>query len=257
VVNEPTEEHAAALFTIAFKALPSQLVVWNEKNFQTYLAKQVTGSYAGLGTPNYRVCLAFLYPEFGDACAVIHKKVSGFWGSDFSIATTLLHEYAHYLDKNLYAPEQGTSLGIIDTSGFYAISYDTSKGTVTSNGWTEYPFLRPNDVANEFVSSYAEGWGNDSIHTAYEDFAESFALYVTGGRIFRELAKTSPVLSEKYLWLKEHVFGGQEYDTGDVASIAYLKAHATASGADAVATKAFNVIDYATQLPDFDWSYTF
>jgi hypothetical protein len=183
--------------------------------------------------------------------------VSGFWGSDFAISTTILHEYAHYLDKNLYSPAQGTSQGVIDTSGFYAISYDTSKKTVASNGWIEYPLRRPATAASEFVSNYAKGWSDGSVYTAYEDFAESFALYVSGGRVFRELAKSSPILNDKYAWLKTNVFDGREYDTGNTASITLLQAHINTSNSDAVASGAFNIIDFAVRLPDFVWNYTF
>ncbi|MDB5194756.1 MAG: hypothetical protein JWN50_770, partial [Parcubacteria group bacterium] len=67
--NEPTKEHAAALFDIAFSALPSNLVVWSEANFKAYLRDQGGKQFSGSGA-SYKVCLSVLYPEVDDNCAL-------------------------------------------------------------------------------------------------------------------------------------------------------------------------------------------
>lgn len=259
--NEPTKEHAAAIFQIAFSALPSSLVEWNEINFKSYLRDQGGKQFSGLGTSDYKVCLSMLYQEVGDNCSLRAQGVSSFWGSDLAIAFTEIHEYSHFLDSNLYVKEADTSRGIIDTSGFYAISYDTSDTTyATGGGWKNYKIRRPNNAKNEFVGGYAMGWalsGKESdkyIRTAAEDFAESMATYVAEGRAFRELAKSYPVLSQKYDWLKLNVFKGREYNTGEIRGIAFMKANPSSLE---VSDGTWTPLHFSTYLPDFAWDYKF
>ncbi|MDB5266539.1 MAG: hypothetical protein JWN89_354 [Parcubacteria group bacterium] len=263
--NEPTKEHAAALFDIAFSALPSNIMVWSEANFKAYMRDQ-GGSQFSNSAAGYKVCLSVLYPEVDDNCTINTRGVLSFWGSDLAIVGTQIHEYSHFLDGNVYPKEAGTSRGVVDTTSFYDISYDTSKQTIGSNGWKIFPIRRPSSARNEFVSAYAMGWSlSDKASDAYtrtaqEDFAESMSMFVTEGKVFRELAKTSPVISQKYDWLKQHVFNGREYATGEIKGIAFIKAHPTALLEDqgsgvAVSTGAYNAQHYSVYLPDFAWDY--
>jgi hypothetical protein len=172
---------------------------------------------------------------------------------DFSSGSTFLHEYAHYLDRNLYGFMQSPDLsaGVIDPTDFYAISFDTNDSTTLANGSTAYRIRRDHTTSgvDEFVSGYCVGWGNSSYSTAYEDFAESFALYVNGGRVFRELARQHLYLQQKYDWLKQHVFEGVEYDTGSLVGLANMQAKPM--GSDGIA--AFNVLEYQLADPDAVW----
>lgn len=95
--------------------------------------------------------------------------------------------------------------------------------------------------------------------SAAEDFAESFSLYVTDGKVFRKLAELSDVLRQKYDWLKNNVFNGQEYQSGDIQSVNILKQQPNLVGDELAkqATGAFNVVDYSTSLPNFVWNYKF
>ena len=256
--NEPTKEHAAALFNIAFSALPSNLAIWSETNFKAYLRDQGGKQFSGSGS-NYKVCLSVLYPEVDDNCALNTRGVLSFWGPALSIVGTQIHEYAHFLDSNLYAKESGTSRGVVDTTGFYSISYDTNNTSYpTGSIGKPYPKRRSENAKNEFLSGYAQGWalsGNDSdkyIRTAGEDFAEHFAAYVGEGKVFRELAKSSPVLAQKYDWLKQNVFNGREYNTGEIKGIAFMKANPSSQD---VSSGAFNILHFSTYLPDFAWNF--
>ena len=47
----------------------------------------------------------------------------------------------------------------------------------------------------------------------YEDWAESFQIYVLSGKYFRAATLQSPLLAKKYDWLKNNIFNGVEYDT--------------------------------------------
>jgi hypothetical protein len=49
------------------------------------------------------------------------------------------------------------------------------------------------------------------MSNAFEDFAESYLFYRFHGEIFREIALKSKALTQKYLFMKEFVFDGQEF----------------------------------------------
>lgn len=271
--NEPSKEHAAALFGIAFQSLPKHLVVWDRENFVDFLTNQMSSLNKDLKIQKgggeidystYKLCFALLYPTLVDSFeererCVWKDKIHGFWGSDFAIASTLIHEYAHFLDKNIFGSYQKVSRGTVDTTGFYAISYDLNTENIDpTTQWKRYDVRKQTqDKSGEFVSSYAIGWGGASpttgkeLRTPYEDFAESFTMYVLQGQIFRELSKSSPTIAQKYAWLKKNVFKGTEYMTGDVSSLAMLKNRPRSEEN----ILAFNVIDYSVFIPDFAWDY--
>ena len=98
--NQETKIHVAYIYNQTFKELPSKIVVWNEKNFQKYFLYQLKGRYDNFDNPNYKICDTFLYDEIGDGCVFIN----GFFHviDDFDTAVTIIHEYAHYIDGNLY-----------------------------------------------------------------------------------------------------------------------------------------------------------
>lgn len=269
-LNEPTKEHVAALLSSVFSELSNNLVIWSEKNFKDFYIRQFGQRIQNADSPDYQICESAIYPEFGVNCAIgvyfgttlINKvPANSPQNDDFSFASLTLHEYAHYLDQKLYSPGSGTSRGVIDTIGFYNISYDTSDPA--PGGVREFAYRRPQNVKNEFVSSYAQGWkrtvnGKD-YYSAAEDFAESFSLYVTDGKVFRKLAESSDVLKQKYDWLKTNVFNGREYQSGDIQSVTILKQQPNLVGDELAkqATGAFNVVDYSTSLPNFVWNYKF
>ncbi len=258
--NAPSKEHVAALLDKAFRALPSKLATWNEANFKWYAYYQLTGQVGPSGfditNGNYKLCLEVYYPEMGDSCVPMNHTAD--IHDDFYALNTVMHEYAHYLDKNLYPPDSAYgSRGVIDTMGFYSISFDTTK-PLTASGWTFYPLLRGDSAkASEFVSSYGTGWTSDKLdashYTPYEDFAESFSLYVLQGKVFRQLATGNQYLQQKYNWLKQNVFNGTEYNTGDPANIALLKANPVGSYGNLV----FNDIDFYWINPDEVFNYQF
>jgi hypothetical protein len=257
-LNEPSKEHLARIADITFRALPSNLTIWSEFNFREYVSSQLSGSIGPqpFDPATYKYCESFYYEELGDSC-VFRGNTMGVFGDDYDMAATFLHEYAHYLDANLYPKFDGTSHGIVDTTGFYNISYDTSNKKTNSSGWLFYPYRRGlTSRASEFVSSYATGWqinDTDDYFTAFEDFAESFALYIEGGSVFRELAKTNIYLQQKYGWLKQNVFGGVEYNTGLIGNIQLLKNNPTGS----YGNLDFNVLQFAKINNDFVYSFSY
>ena len=276
-LNEPAKDHLAALLVTTFKELPSHLVVWNEKNFKDFYFKigplgSLNDAIKNNDSPDYQICDNAYYLEFGQKCAtatnfdgtLLINKVRDIDPSydDFSYASMMLHEYAHYLDRRALGQEAGTSQGLIDTTGFYNISFDVLDPAPGHPD--QFSYKRPQNIQNEFVSYNAQGsWkytypGSDKEYSeAAEDFAESFLMYVGEGKVFRKLAESNNILRQKYDWLKVNVFNGQEYQSGDIQSISVLRQQPGSYDATIQSTGAPQVIDYSTSLPNFVWNYKF
>jgi hypothetical protein len=244
--NEPPAIHLAAIWGTVFSALPAALSPWTEANFKLYFLTQRLGSIlldsSGGG---YRLCDGFYYFELGDSCTYLGPNV-WLWNDDFSEADVSLHEYAHFLDRSVYSSSQGTTsaIGSVETIGFTEIGYDTAD-TFDADGWTFYR-PRSTDPADR-ISGYALGWSFDptpGYFTAYEDFAESFTAYVLQGFVFRDLARSRPLLAARYEWLKSRVFGAVEYDTGNRNYLALFP----------LGNRPAVVNDYSRADPSFVWS---
>jgi len=263
-LNEPTKEHVAAIFATVFKELPSSLVAWSEQNFKEFFRNQLPGHFTNLDNSNYQICDIAIYAELGDDCIPVTyagvqliNKIPSSIVDDFDRATTIIHEYAHYLDRNLYSRDSTTSQGLIDTTNFYSISFNLSSVGPSSGSTKTYSYRNPNNIKNEFVSAYAMGWqaSDGSQHfTAAEDFAESFSMYIDQGKVFRKLSETNSILKTKYDWLKQNVFNGTEYQSGDIAGIAAIKKEPTSQN---VSTGAFSERDYSQSILNFVWNYKF
>jgi len=119
----------------------------------------------------------------------------------------LIHEIAHnvdyaYLeneDKEEVSPFKDGSLTLYESDpsiDFYRISWKNNKSKVkTANNM-------------DFVSGYA-------MSDPFEDFAESYTYYVLHNKDFRVMASSNEALLAKYQFMKNKVFNGFEYDTGD------------------------------------------
>ncbi|MEK7662346.1 MAG: class I SAM-dependent methyltransferase [Patescibacteria group bacterium] len=253
--NQESKTHIAYLLAQTFRELPSSLVVWSEQNFKNYLSRQRTTAFLDDGyANNYKFCEIFIYETIGDMCTVTtaSEKVV----DDFMTADVNLHEYAHYLDRNLHSRNPNTSQGLIDTTEFYSISYDINQRDLRPGIWPSYKLRNPNNKRNEFVSIYAMGWGTDDYgyKSSGEDFAESFGMYVTQGKAFRALTINNSVLKQKYDWLKQNVFGNVEYQSGASDAIEHTK---NSFDAITVATGVFNVNGITESYPNFVWNYQF
>lgn len=79
---------------------------------------------------------------------------------------------------------------------FYRISWENDK-------------KRKKTASNlDFVSGY-------SMTDPFEDFAESYVYYVLHNKDFKSKTQTSDKLLEKYQFMKNEVFDGVEFDTGE------------------------------------------
>lgn len=90
------------------------------KNFKDFYIRQFGQKIKNSDSPDYQICESAIYPEFEINCAIgiyfgtpLVDKVpaNSPQNDDFSFASLLLHEYAHYLDQKLFSLESGTSRG--------------------------------------------------------------------------------------------------------------------------------------------------
>lgn len=129
--------------------------------------------------------------------------------------STVLHEYAHYLDNRLGLPPNTTlpHCKCIPTIPFHDISFDL---TTVVNPVAGACAVRRSDNPQDFISAYGFGAGNNCPEGKInytEEFAEAFYIYVVAGKKFREAAGKNDKIQTKYTWLKNNVFQGIEYDT--------------------------------------------
>ena len=100
------------------------------------------------------------------------------------VSKVLVHEIGHMIDiytlkKRLQKPDP--------SQAFYAIS------------WVKPDVMKAGLNASSFVSGYA-------ATNQYEDFAESFTLYIFHNNEFLARARNNEVLQQKYDFLKSKIF---------------------------------------------------
>jgi len=119
----------------------------------------------------------------------------------------LIHELGHVVD-----------LGGLKTKNFLKKSpYKDGKKIIYADdksvlfyeiSWINESEKRPEISDLDFVGGYAS-------HDMFEDYAESFLMYLEHGNEFRILAKNNFILSQKYQFFREEVFQGKEFSTGE------------------------------------------
>lgn len=102
------------------------------------------------------------------------------------MAKVLVHELGHMID--IYALKQ-KNFTPDPSKSFYAIS------------WTEPTVIKSGLTSTSFVSGYA-------ATNQYEDFAESFAMYVFHNQTFKQRALKNNELQQKYNFLQNSIFRG-------------------------------------------------
>lgn len=244
--NEPSKEHLARLYYDFFNSLPSssKAYFWYSENSLQNQIKEVIntvmsldsfmvfqghfqrGDYFGhfldenslsvLSTDDvitrrnnrnysFKICADDYYAQvdYFNRCKFSRKVYNGGIVSDIAYVATLAHEYGHKIGE--YIPSQDDVFFSRQDIQFGQISFDFSQNPQNSS-----IFVRQNNDG-EFMSQYAKS-------NNFEDFAESFESYVLIGKIFRERAKSNIYLQQKYDFMKNKVFGGQEYNTGSLES---------------------------------------
>lgn len=123
--------------------------------------------------------------------------------TDAEFVAVLTHEIGHLVDEGFL---KGT--GDATFSGFY--DFDTpvlvndQSSSFYSISWNSEKEQRDDSFDHDFISLYGAS-------DPFEDFAETFAAYVTQCPRFQAMRETSTRLAQKYEFMKSQVFGGQEF----------------------------------------------
>ena len=129
------------------------------------------------------------------------------------ILDTVLHEYAHYLDGFLYRTKNPLQpkLGMIDTTGFYAIAYDLNSGTYCHTLKSNNPM---DWIANMQPSSTGMVTAPPDNPWYSRIGLNPFPVYCGSGPRLQDSGATgTAMIAQRYEWLKTNVFNGLEYDT--------------------------------------------
>lgn len=116
---------------------------------------------------------------------------------DTEFAGLLVHECGHVTHGNLHGtPASGESTF---RDGRNAIYNDAPVSSFFAISWmTESVLRRDADKKTDFVSGYAQS-------DAFEDFAETFAMYILHRPALRERADTSPAIAAKLAWMETYL----------------------------------------------------
>ncbi|MCX6815968.1 MAG: dockerin type I repeat-containing protein, partial [Candidatus Aenigmarchaeota archaeon] len=211
-LNDVSKDHLAFLYKLAMDVYPEEYRIKQNECFngQTY---PMPFDYSRV------LCDQSYWPAYDGYC-----NDQGTYDLDGSISIddSLLvnrevHDQAHFIDGNVYG-----KLNKVDTTQFYNISYYIDDSFIgQSDGWRYYK-IRTDMSDHEQVKAnffqYGQGWESNSrpgYYTAYEDFAVSIEMYVMQGIVFRDYMSDKPALAAKYNWIKNNVFYGKEFNTGD------------------------------------------
>lgn len=125
----------------------------------------------------------------------------------------LIHEIGHVVDTGLFHGND-----ILSRTAFYdgntPLYADDPSINFYEISWKSSESKKSESKALDFVSGYA-------MENVFEDFSESYVMYVTSGNHFRSLLSSSEKLRQKYNFLKNEVFEGKEFQTGKRSENSY------------------------------------
>ncbi len=214
-------DYVAWIFSYAIEVLPQNLI--SHLNGKSYAACILIGQC--VGTLEKLDGSTLMYNEFlttfkgiyifnANIFGISHNEdlTSFYQHESLAQMSVILHEFAHYLDGSVHPYLLDLNEGLIDTKGYYGISFDLDQHQ-------EFSFCYKRKVTiKDFLTRYGYDGANshnciDGYGPPPEDFAQDFTAYVFAGEAFRAAAKQNSVIDQKYKWLKTQVFSGIEYAT--------------------------------------------
>lgn len=136
----------------------------------------------------------------------IHLKCNDMSAAE--LTAVFVHEMGHIVDTGLiegqssagpsHFVDRRASVFQNDPSiDFYAIS------------WKNATMKWGKSSGNDFVTGYA-------MSDPFEDFAESYNFYLLHGSQFRYMSRFNKKLEQKYAYLRDRIFSGQEFWNNDI-----------------------------------------
>ncbi len=115
----------------------------------------------------------------------------------------LIHEMGHIADTNFLMGGNNVASVFIDYNRY--LSSDDESVDFYAISWVDSSQMKRDATKMNFVSLYA-------MTNPFEDFAETYAMYVLHGGQFKKMAEKNNVLAEKYNFMKNNVFFGREFE---------------------------------------------
>ncbi len=116
--------------------------------------------------------------------------------TDEEFVALLTHECGHVIHSNMEGNESSGLSAFADGSApFYTDSPATSFFAIS---WTKENILATKSKKADFVSGYAQS-------NAFEDFAETFAMYILHRSALEERARTNTALAAKLEWMNTNL----------------------------------------------------
>lgn len=119
-----------------------------------------------------------------------------------------VHELGHNVDYAYLTPSNQNQTSPFKDAGTPLFESDPSLDFYRIS-WSSNQYSQSGTIAADFVSGYA-------MTDPFEDFAETYVYYVLHNREFESLTENSEALKAKYNFMKDHVFNGKVFDTGDM-----------------------------------------
>lgn len=122
---------------------------------------------------------------------------------DAELVSVLVHEMGHIVDIDYLTGGYTAASAFIDFDRY--IPEDDASVDFYDISWINSVRRTKEASKMDFVSIYA-------MTNPFEDFAESYAMYVLHGDQFKRMATGNSTLQKKYDFMKYYVFFGQEFD---------------------------------------------
>lgn len=120
------------------------------------------------------------------------------------LTAVVVHEVGHIVDTGVNLSSKNQQLKSSFVDGPNPVYLDDPSSNFYSKSFVTNDVRKSSVDKLDFVSGYA-------MSDPFEDFAETYLFYVLHGDAFRQLAKSNPVLAEKYEFMKDKVFNSKEF----------------------------------------------
>lgn len=123
---------------------------------------------------------------------------------DDELVSVFVHEIGHIVDTGLLSGVGGSAEASVYSDPRETVMSDDPSVDFYRISWSNDSRKISGSSMLDFVTGYA-------TTDPFEDFAESYDFYILHGSQFKYMARYNARLSQKYAYLRDHVFGGREY----------------------------------------------
>ena len=127
--------------------------------------------------------------------------------SEKELLSVFIHETGHNVDYGFLAPANKNQKSTFKDGSQPLYTSDPSI-IFYQISWEDEETMKKGVNNMDFVSGYA-------MSDPFEDFAETYCFYVLHNKDFKAMTASSSKLYSKYVFMRDFVFNGTEFNTGD------------------------------------------